>query len=168
MVINKHKVIESVYNTFLNFINSGSDEAVVDNAKRILSLRLKKNGINALEDFNSVKEYLTLWFANEDTEKTFCLYLDQEHRLIQCQNIFFGTINECDKHAKEIARVALLSNASSIIFSSNVSSLPECDTSCAKKIKMVKESLNLIDVRVIDHLFICGSESLSFKEEELL
>jgi len=168
MNANVNDFIASIYNQFLNFINSGSDDAVIDNAKRILSLRLKKKGINALEDFNSVKEYLILWFANEDAVKFCCIYLDQEHRFIQCQNVFFGSIKQCEKHIKEISRTALMSNASSVIFSNNVRSLTDYDTSCIKNIKIAQDALTLIDVRVIDHLFICGSEHFSLKEEGLL
>ena len=169
--MNIKPIIECVINHFTHFINGGSDEAVINNAKHILSLRLQRCRLNALEDYSSVKEYLTLWFANDESEKLCCLFLDQEHRLIQCNNILFGSIDQCEEQGvKEIARIAIMCNASAVIFSNNVPSIDpdNIEASSITDLKEVQQALNFVDIRVIDHVLICGTTSFSFKEKNII
>lgn len=169
--MNIKEIIECIINHCKHFINGGSDEAVINNAKNILSLRLQRYRLNALEDYSSVKEYLTLWFANEDSEKLCCLFLDQEHRLIQCNNILFGSIHQCEgKAMKEIVRVAVISNASAIILSSDGPSIEQDDIEASSMIKLkeMQKVFSFIDVRVIDYILVCGTTTFSFKEKNMI
>lgn len=169
--MNIKKVTEYIFNLFAYFIDGGSDEAVINRAKRILMLRLQKKPISVLNDYSSVKEYLTLWFCGRESHLLCCVFFSQEHQLIKCCNILIGSVDECDKGAiKEIGGLAIACNASAVIFSNNVASIePEAiDLSEHSQLKAVKDGLDLIDVRILDLILVSGSTCFSFKEKGMM
>ena len=98
-----------------------------------------------------------------------CLYMDNQHRLIKYEELFFGTINGASVHPREVVKHALKHNAAAVIFAHNHSSgVAEPSQADQRITDRLKSALLLVDVRVLDHMIIGDREVLSFAEKGLL
>ena len=83
--------------------------------------------------------------------------------------MFSGTIDAASVYPREIVKTALRLNASALIFTHNhpsgIASPSEADKRLTARLK---EALSLIDTRVLDHISVAGSSTLSFAENGLL
>lgn len=75
--------------------------------------------------------------------------LDNQHRLISYEKMFFGTINAASVYPREVVKKALEVNAAAIILAHNhpsgVAEPSQADRSITTQLV---DALNLIDVRV--------------------
>jgi DNA repair protein RadC len=96
------------------------------------------------------------------------MLLDNRHKLIDYQELFFGTINAASVYPREVVKAVLAENAAAVIFAHNHPS-GEAEPSQADIAitKRLKEALALIDVQVLDHIVI-GETATSFAERGLL
>ncbi len=98
-----------------------------------------------------------------------CLYMDNQHRLIKYEELFFGTINGASVHPREVVKHALKHNAAAVIFAHNhPSGVAEPSQADQRITDRLKSALLLVDVRVLDHMIIGDREVLSFAEKGLL
>jgi DNA repair protein RadC len=95
--------------------------------------------------------------------------LDNRHRLIRTEMLFRGTIDGASVHPREVARVVLEANAAAVILFHNHPS-GVADPSQADELitQRLRETLSLLDVRVLDHLIIGEGREYSFAEAGLL
>ena len=97
-----------------------------------------------------------------------CLFLDNRHRVIQFEELFRGTIDSASVHPREVVRRCLFHNAAAVIFAHNhPSGIAEPSQSDERITQKLKDALQLIDVRVLDH-FVVGDTVVSFAERGLL
>jgi DNA repair protein RadC len=91
--------------------------------------------------------------------------LDTRHRLIHTETLFRGTIDGASVHPREVARVVLEANAAAVILFHNHPS-GEISPSAADEMitQRLRETLSLLDVRVLDHLIIGEGREYSFAE----
>ncbi len=141
-------------------------QAVIEIVRRSLLETTKKN--DALESPSTAREYLLLKMRDYQHEVFACLFLDNQHCLIAFEELFHGTINNATVHPREVIKRALHHNAAAIILAHNHPSGSSEPSSADKEITSeLKKSLNLIDVRVLDH-FVVGETIASFAEMQLL
>jgi len=82
--------------------------------------------------------------------------------------LFRGTIDAASVHPREIIRQVLHHNAAAIVLSHNhPSGIPEPSQADIAITQKIKSSLEIIDVRLLDH-FIIGDKVVSFAEKGLL
>ncbi|WP_178863488.1 JAB domain-containing protein [Thiomicrorhabdus cannonii] len=80
------------------------------------------------------------------------IFLDQQHRIIRVEEIFRGTINA----------------AAVILFHNHPSGMPQPSESDRAITKTIMQTLQLIDVRVLDHLIVGTEGFTSFAKQGLL
>ncbi|MBT3710912.1 MAG: DNA repair protein RadC, partial [Gammaproteobacteria bacterium] len=98
-----------------------------------------------------------------------CLYMDNQHRLIKYEELFFGTIDGASVHPREVGKHALKHNAAAVIFAHNhPSGVAEPSQADQRITDRLKSALLLVDVRVLDHMIVGDREVLSFAENGLL
>ena len=98
-----------------------------------------------------------------------CLYMDNQHRLIKYEELFFGTIDGASVHPREVVKHALKHNAAAVIFAHNhPSGVAEPSQADQRITDRLKSALLLVDVRVLDHMIVGDREVLSFAENGLL
>lgn len=96
------------------------------------------------------------------------MLLDSQHRLIAFQELFFGTIDAASVYPREVVKAALQSNAAAVIFAHNhPSGDPEPSQADRAITTRLIAALNLIDVRVLDHIVV-GQAAVSFAERGLI
>ena len=85
-----------------------------------------------------------------------CLFLDTRHRVIAYEELFRGTLDGSEVHPREVARRCLAHNAAAVLFGHNhPSGNPEPSAADRAVTARLKQTLALVEVRVLDH-FIVG------------
>lgn len=142
--------------------------ATIRGALRILEQELKDYG-PALASPNAIRNLLRLRLASEERELFMCLFLNAQNQLIDARTMFAGTVTQTAFHPREVARAALQLNAVSIIVAHNHPS-GNCNPSTADTLltTALRDALELIDVRLLDHFIVGQGAILSFAEEGLL
>jgi len=80
-----------------------------------------------------------------------------------------GTINRASVYPREVGKEALRLNAAAVIFSHNhPSGDPEPSQADRTLTRKLKDALELVDVRTLDHIIVAGQEQVSFAELGLL
>lgn len=116
-----------------------------------------------------VKEFLIAKLAGCEQEVFAVLFLDSQHRLIQYSEMFYGTIDGAAVYPREVVKAAMSYNAAAIIMSHNhPSGTPDPSTADKKITQRLKSALELVDVRVLDHVIVGGDDTFSFAEYGLL
>jgi len=98
-----------------------------------------------------------------------CLYLDSQHRLLQYEEPFFGTIDGASVYPRELVKCGLGHNAAAVILAHNhPSGVAEPSVADQTITRRIKEALALVDIRVLDHLIVGDGQVASFAERGLL
>lgn len=117
----------------------------------------------------TVKEYLRAKLAGFEHEVFAVLFLDSQLNLIEYAEMFRGTISSASVHPREVVKEALRTNAAAVIVSHcHSSGNPEPSVADRSMTQQLKAALNLVDVRMIDHVIVAGNCTTSFAEKGLL
>lgn len=148
-------------------IRAREDRAIY-RALNILKSRMREPG-ETLTSPQVVRDYLTLLLAEEDREVFVCLFLDAQNRVIEAENMFYGTLTQTSVYPREVVKKSFLHNAAAVIFAHNhPSGVPEPSKADQHLTDALKAALSLIDVKVLDHFVIAGNQIVSFAERGLL
>jgi len=144
-----------------------NDEQVISAALRILAERLVRS--SALLDPRTTRQYVALRFAGVEHEVFTCIFLDSRARVIACEELFRGTIDGANVHPREVVKRALAHNCSSVILAHNhPSGVAEPSQADELITRRLKATLDLVDIRLLDHLVIGGNVIESMAERGLL
>ncbi|MFZ2290482.1 MAG: DNA repair protein RadC [Halopseudomonas yangmingensis] len=142
-------------------------QAVIEMGRRHLFEELRRG--DALTSPGAVRRYLRSRLASLPHEVFACLFLDNQHRVIAFEELFRGTLDSASVYPREVLKRALAHNAAALILTHNhpsgVSEPSQADLHLTRRLR---ESLALVDIRVLDHLVIGDGEPVSFAERGLL
>ncbi|MDF9618947.1 DNA repair protein RadC [Pseudomonas entomophila] len=138
-------------------------QALLEIGRRYLNEHIERAPV--LENPASVRRYLKSMLRHESSEVFGCLFLDTKHRPLAFEILFRGTIDRASIYPREVVRRSLLHNAAALILCHNHPS-GNCEPSQddVHLTLMLKRSLALIDVRVMDHVIVGDGEPLSMLE----
>ncbi len=98
-----------------------------------------------------------------------CLYLDNRHRVLCFEELFRGTIDGTSVYPREVVKQALAVNAAAIILAHNhPSGVAEPSQADERITRRVKSALELVDIRLLDHLIIGDGTSTSLASRGML
>jgi len=141
--------------------------AVLELARRALGEQLRAGA--ALTAPGAVRDYLRLLLGTRPHEAFVCLFLDAQHRVIRAEELFRGTLTQTSVYPREVVKAALAANAAAVIFAHNhPSGVAQPSQADELLTRQLKEALALVDVRVLDHFIVAGTQALSFAERGLL
>lgn len=141
-------------------------------AAALLLARLRTTGAcisSSSAASDQARFYLNLALLDKEREVFIALFLDAQHGLIEAAELFRGTIDGATVHPREVVKAALLVNAAAVILAHNHPSglaAPSPDDELITR--RLKETLQLIDVRVIDHIVVAKDHTFSFAEAGIL
>jgi DNA repair protein RadC len=142
-------------------------EAAMELARRSLAEELTQSA--ALTSPAAVRDYLRLALGSRQHEVFACLWLDAQHRVVSVQEPFRGTLTQTSVYPREIVKAALAANAAAVIFAHNhPSGVAQPSQADELLTRTLKEALALVDVKVLDHFIVAGSQAISFAERGLL
>ncbi len=166
------KILEADYDSFVEIKGLGPAKYCQLQATLELVRRHYHSKVMDSDGFTNhamVKQYLISHFPDSKNEIFACLLLDNQHRLLRFEPLFNGTINEAQVYPRVVAQTCLRYNAAAIIFAHNHPS--GCLTpSKSDKIITAKliETLDLIDVRVLDHFIVGQGDVFSMAQNGLI
>jgi len=138
-------------------------QAVLEMSQRHLESTLSRG--DALTDAATTKHYLQQRLRAYPYEVFACLFLDSKHRMIAFDELFSGTIDSANVYPREVVKRALDHNAAAVIFAHNhPSGIAEPSQADHRITQLLKSALDLVNIRVLDHIIIGDGESVSFAE----
>ena len=119
-----------------------------------------------------VREYLVLKnasHADQMVERFSVLFLDSQHRVLALEQMFTGTLTQTSVYPREVVRAAIRLNAAAVVLTHNhPSGSPTPSQADGVLTRTLKSTLDLIDVRVLDHIIVAGTQSASMAELGLM
>jgi len=113
--------------------------------------------------------FLRAKLAHQPHEIFCCIFLDNRHRVIKYEELFRGTVDGTSVYPREVAITALKCGAAAIILAHNhPSGVAEPSQADERITKRVKAGLELLDIRLLDHIIIGGSKSTSLASRGIL
>lgn len=136
-------------------------------AREVLAHRVRRGA--PLQSPKRVGEYLSTRLGHLDHEIFGLILVDQRHRIIECIDLFRGTLDGASVHPREVVKIALQKGAAACLAYHNHPSGVQ-DQSAADEIitQKLREALALVEVRLLDHVIVTGTGILSFAERGLL
>ncbi len=142
-------------------------QAVLELARRALREDVRRDTV--LDSPVKVRNYLRMAIGQLPHEVFSALFLDAQNRLIDYEELFRGTLTQTSVYPREIVKRALARNCAAVIFAHNhPSGVAEPSRADEMLTRTLSEALALVDVRVLDHIIVAGSGSVSFAERGLL
>ncbi|MCG3722833.1 RadC family protein [Vibrio cincinnatiensis] len=138
-------------------------QAVLEMTQRYLAETLKRG--DALTSPQQTKLYLSSVLRDRQREAFYILFLDNQHRVIQDEVLFEGTIDAASVYPREVVKRALYHNAAALILAHNhPSGIAEPSQSDRRITQRLIDALALVDIRILDHFVVGDGEVISFAE----
>lgn len=104
-----------------------------------------------------------------DHELFCCLFLDNRHRVLRFDELFRGTIDGTSVYPREVVKEALAVNAAAVILAHNhPSGVAEPSQADERITRRLKSALDLVDIRLLDHLIIGDGKATSLAQRGLI
>ena len=140
-----------------------SADEVLSQAWGVLADRVKP-GVT-LSSPQDVKDYLRLAIGMLEYEVFCVVFLDAQHRVIELRQMFRGTVTQTSVYPREVVKESLQLNAAAVILAHNhPSGAAEPSRADEYLTQTLKTALQLVDVRVLDHLVVTANAVVSFAE----
>jgi DNA repair protein RadC len=142
-------------------------QAVLEMSKRHLQENLQRG--DALSNPNDTRHFLRARLRDYPHEVFAVLFLDNQHRVIEFEELFQGSIDSATVHPREVVRRALHHNAAALILAHNhPSGIAKPSQSDQQITQKLKDALALVDIRLLDHFIIGDGEPTSLAEHGML
>ena len=142
-------------------------QAVLEMARRHLSESLQVGEL--LSSAQLARDYVTAQLRHRRQEVFAVLFLDNQHRLLAFEELFYGTIDGASIYPREVVKQALAHNAAAVILTHNhPSGIAEPSQADMRITERLQAALELVDIRVLDHLIVGNGEVVSMAEQGLL
>jgi DNA repair protein RadC len=143
-------------------------QACLEMSRRYLSEQLIQQG-KALTSSQATRNYLISELRHETREVFAVLFLDNQHQVLKFERLFFGTLNAAAVYPRIVVEQALKYHAGAVILAHNhPSGIAEASIADKQITYKLEQALQLIDVRVLDHMIIAGPQCYSFAENGAL
>ena len=148
-------------------LQKATSQEVLKAARSVLEHRVRRGA--PLQSPAKVGEYLTACVGHLDYEVFGAILLDTRQRVIECLELFRGTLDGATVHPREVVKIALLKGAASLVIWHNHPSGVQDQSTADELITFrLRDALSTVDVRLLDHLVLAGPTILSFASKGLL
>lgn len=131
--------------------------------RRFLDEKLMR--ANALTNPELTRLFLQSRLRDQAREVFALLLLDNQHRVIEFNELFFGTLDAAAVYPREIVALVLKRGAAAVILVHNhPSGVAEPSHADRLITERIQAALGLLDIRVLDHLVVGDGETVSFAE----
>ncbi|GAB5453101.1 MAG: DNA repair protein RadC [Halioglobus sp.] len=124
---------------------------------------------DVLSSPDATRRFLQYHLGSHNREVFCCLFLDSQHRVLRCEDLFYGTLDGAAVYPREVAVRALQNGAAALIFAHNhPSGVAEPSVADKRITERLCQALSLLDIRVLDHIIVGRGGEYSFAEHGLL
>lgn len=153
----------------LDSLDISTDQKVRIECVIIASQRFTRSGLSTSKRITSPDDIGQLFVSelqNKEVETVQVALLDARNRLIRLETLSTGTNNTAVVSPRDIARVAIRHNAVAVIIAHNhPSGDPDPSQSDLDLTKAITDALELMQIRLLDHIIVGGSEFISMRRE---
>ena len=140
---------------------------ILQMARQLAMSRLSKG--RTLTDPKQVFSRLQTLLQYHEHEIFALLLLDTKHRVISFRELFRGTLDGASVYPREVVKITLEHNAAAVILVHNhPSGDPEPSQADRSLTRTLREALNLIGVRTLDHIIVGSDGCTSLAEQGYL
>jgi DNA repair protein RadC len=155
--------------TNTEFCNEMDADKIIASALKCLEKRMVYATDEKFSGSRVVRDYMRLQLSQERNEIFAALFLDNQHRLLAFEKLFSGTINEAVVYPRVLVQKAIEHNAARIIVAHNhPSGVAEPSEADKRLTSDLKKILDIINVKLVDHVVVTLQETYSFAENDLM
>ena len=145
---------------------ANSDE-IIEAARAVADQRMQRGA--SFANPAETRRFFMEKLGGLEREVFAALFLDSRHRLIESAELFQGTIDGAEVHPREVVRKALRCNAAAVIVAHNHPSGTVSPSAADRAVTArLKQALALVDVRLLDHIIVGGTEASSMAESGMV
>jgi len=123
----------------------------------------------AIRSPSDTETFLMARLRDRPHEVFCCLFLDNRHRVVSFDELFRGTIDGTSVYPREVVKQALRVNAAAVILAHNhPSGVAEPSHADERITRRVRSALELVDIRLLDHLIIGDGISTSLASRGMI
>lgn len=161
----------AIHNQFekvdIDLLNRNEQNHLINLALSVLSKRNEPG--QEFTDPKQMMDYLQLLFGECRNEEFGVIFLNSKNRLLKTKSLFFGTIDGASVYPRVVVENAMQLNAKAVVFYHNHPSGTLEPSNADKAItKRLRDALEFIDVRVLDHFLVSSQGSYSFAQHSLI
>ena len=120
---------------------------------------------NVYDRPEKVKAYLRMQMQGRGMECFGAVFTDQQHRHVATQILFEGTVDRTAVYPRNLMKRALELDAKGLIlFHNHPSGTTRASSEDIALTRRMAEACAPLDIKILDHFLIAGTEVLSFKE----
>ena len=145
-----------------------SDNFLINNAIKLLTARIKDCKEGVANPSDAVK-LAKLHLSRKGKEEFWVMWLNNQHQLIEFEQMFKGTVDSCRVYPREFLERAFEVEACACILVHNHPS-GKCEPSGVDEdiTNKLKELTALVDIRLLDHIIVAKSSSYKFSDNGLI
>jgi len=122
-------------------------------------------GKNVYDRPDKVKAYLRMQMQGRGMECFGAVFTDQQHRHVATQILFEGTVDRTAVYPRNLMKRALELDANGLIlFHNHPGGTTHASAEDIALTRRMVEACAPLDIKILDHFLIAGTEVLSFKE----
>jgi len=142
-------------------------QAALELSRRHLLSTLQRG--DALTSPQHTRQYLSAHLRDRCQEVFACLFLDNRHRVLGYEELFYGTIDGASVHPREVVRRCIAHNAAAVILAHNhPSGVAEPSRADEQITRRLQQALELVEVRLLDHMIVGDGEITSLAERGII
>jgi len=142
-------------------------EQILDAARQVIDQRMRPG--TPLTSPRAVREFLSAKLAGFQYEVFAVIFVDCHHRLLEYTEMFRGTLDQAPVFPREIIKEALARNAASIIVAHcHPSGSPTFSSADESLTRRLRDALELVGLKILDHVLVAGNTTTSMAELGLL
>jgi DNA repair protein RadC len=116
-----------------------------------------------------MQNHLRLAYAEQEDEVFGVVWLSAKHRILGEEVLFNGTLDSAAVYPRTVVRLGLKWNAAAVVFFHNhPSGNPEPSEADKTITRRLSDALDLVGIRVLDHIVIGSQGTYCFSEHGLL
>jgi len=149
-------------------ITDEEGEEILALAKAYAARKMERKG--RLKSSTISQRYLLAKYRDYAHEVFGIIYLDTRHGVIDIEILFQGDIDGCSVYPRQVVKNVLLQRGCSAVmfFHNHPSGNPQPSQADKRLTEKLKECLDMVDVRVLDHIVLGAAETFSFAESGLI
>lgn len=149
------------------YIDNSDD--LIKAAIAVLEERVRYKVEDVIARPEDVRNLIKLKLSGLEHEEFHVIWLTTHNQVIEIQKVFRGAISQASVYPRELVKEGLKRNAASCILVHNhPSGLVEPSSADISLTNELKKTMNLIDIRIMDHFVVGGAELYSFAEKGLI
>lgn len=144
------------------------EDRAIERALSILEARAKKPG-RKMSSVSLSGAFFRLRLGSEIREHFEVAFLDSQYTLLTVERLFSGTINGAYISPRIVVQRALALNSAAVILAHNhPSGNAEASSADLAITTQIKSVLDMVDVKLLDHLVVTADQALSMAGQGLL